>query len=175
MARALSTSVFAPLVMPSAILRTMPSVGISSVGAVKNFRSAADRSSELSGREKSTARSRVMKRLVTSIYGLASRAGHSAYSIATPYLPSCRTCARDALALQLEPIVAASERQLVEIRRGRMNIGTCDVILGLHEFQELRRDHRRAHARGIRARPHSRRGLCAGAGRRRARRSGHFV
>ena len=38
----------------------------SSVGAVKNLRSPADRSSELSGREKSTLRSRVMKRLVIS-------------------------------------------------------------------------------------------------------------
>ena len=74
----MSTSVFAPFVISSAVLRTMPSVGMRSVGAVKNLRSAAERSSELSGREKSTARSRVMKRLLTSTTGFSSFFGHSA-------------------------------------------------------------------------------------------------
>src|SRR5437762_1829447 len=45
MARAFSTSPRAFLTMPCAVLRTMPSVGMKSVGALKNSRSAAGRRS----------------------------------------------------------------------------------------------------------------------------------
>ncbi|MND04733.1 hypothetical protein D3C83_251420 [compost metagenome] len=62
-----------------AVSRTMPSVGMSSVGAVKNAASSAlSRAPEAAGRETSIARSRVEKRLVTSTYGAGSPAAHSA-------------------------------------------------------------------------------------------------
>ena len=66
----------------------MPSVGMSSVGATANFarrRIEPDRRVAL---EKSTARSRVAKRLATSSTGAFSAALHSDITIAAPYLPS---------------------------------------------------------------------------------------
>src|SRR5262245_24990644 len=73
----------------------MPSVGISSVGAVVNFLVAASILIDGSCREKSVTRLRVANLLVTSTTGAFSLAFHSATAIPAPYFPSValRTCA----------------------------------------------------------------------------------
>ena len=81
-------SVLLPRVISYAVLRTMPSVGMSSVGATLNFAVAA--SSLIAGLrlQKSTARFWVAKRLTTSSTGAFSAALHSDITMAAPYLPS---------------------------------------------------------------------------------------
>src|SRR4029077_19509013 len=88
MARALSMSELLPRVISYAVLRTMPSVGMSSVGAVVNFAVAGSILIAGSCLEKSIARLMVEKVLVTSTTGALSLADHSATAIAAPYLPS---------------------------------------------------------------------------------------
>jgi hypothetical protein len=66
----------------------MPSVGRSSVGEVMNFAVAASSLIEGSRFEKSTARLRVAKVLVTSTTGAFSAGPHSATAMAAPYFGS---------------------------------------------------------------------------------------
>ncbi len=80
----------------------MPSVGIRSVAAVLNAALAASSLSAASGLLKSTARLRVENVLTTSSAGAFSPAGHSAATIAAPYLPS-RARRADPLPDQLLP------------------------------------------------------------------------
>src|SRR6185503_3887336 len=81
-------SALLPRVISYAVLRTIPSVGISSVGAVANLAVAG--SILIAGLRllKSVARLRVEKVLTTSSTGAFSDAFHSATTIAAPYLPS---------------------------------------------------------------------------------------
>src|SRR5580765_3928464 len=117
MARALSRSELLPRVISYAVLRTMPSVGMSSVGAVANF--AVSGSILIAGLrlEKSVARLRVAMVLVTSRTG-ACWPLHSPTTIDAPYLPSERMRARPLLE-KLLPITFWSN--------GRAQIGRAHV------------------------------------------------
>src|SRR5436189_4762906 len=102
MARALSMSRVLPRVISYAVLRTMPSVGMRSVGAVVNFANAGWILMDGSRREKSITRLRVANVLVTSTSGAFSPGFHSATIIAAPYFGSV-TLRTDALLFQLLP------------------------------------------------------------------------
>src|SRR5689334_993817 len=92
-----------PRVISYAVRRTMPSVGMSSVGAVANFAVAGSSLIAGSCLEKSIARLMVEKVLVTSTTGAWLLADHSATAMAAPYLPS-RAMRVEALPDQLLPI-----------------------------------------------------------------------
>ena len=77
-----------PRVISYAVLRTMPSVGMSSVGATLNFAVAGSILMLGLRLPKSTARFCVEKALTTSSTGAFSLALHSDTTIAAPYLPS---------------------------------------------------------------------------------------
>src|SRR5262245_1126792 len=78
----------------------MPSVGIRSVGAVKDLSIAASSLAAIFVVQ-SMLRSRVLKRLVSSTTGAGSASANSAYSIHAPYFPSATGCMTLALPCQL--------------------------------------------------------------------------
>ena len=87
MARAFSTLPFFPLTISSAVCLTMPSVGNRSEACVNFARTAFSSGFGFAGFDRSTAMSRVAKRLVCVRTGRAP-SGHSAQTIPAPYLPS---------------------------------------------------------------------------------------
>src|SRR5712691_10993139 len=88
MRRALSTSPDARATIWSAVVLTMPPVGIRSVESVYSFRSASESGGTAPGLVRSIARSRVANRLTTSTTGAGSPSAHSTCSICAPYFAS---------------------------------------------------------------------------------------
>ena len=103
MRRAFSTSLKAQPTMLSAVDLTMPSVGIRSVEAVYNFRSASESGRTVPALERLTARSRVAILLTTCATGAGSPSAHSTCSICAPYFGSRSSNADFALLLHSLP------------------------------------------------------------------------
>jgi hypothetical protein len=104
MARAFSTSPSTPFVICCEVFFTMPSVR-TSIEPSRYLASVLRDSGAglLPGFARSTKRSRVANRVVTSMAGAGSPAAHSAYSMPAPYFSSRSTRATVALPVHVCP------------------------------------------------------------------------
>src|SRR5690606_10212095 len=103
MRRAFSTSLSAPAVILSDVSFTIPSIGMSAVADVNSLRSASESAGALRGLLRSTARSCVENRLVTSTTGTDSPSFQTTCRNSAPYFGSRLISALLAFVVQVLP------------------------------------------------------------------------